>query len=275
LKYSQAGDLAMLISPDKKRFIFHLKTDGEIQTHKGILRHNDLIDCPWGSKLESHSGKEFTFFEPSLRDILMSTKRQSQIIYPKDIGYILLRLSVGPGKTVIEAGTGSGGLTTALAWSVGAEGKVFSYDRREDMQNLARRNLGRIGLEERVVFHNRDLEDGFTETDVDALFLDVPNPHDYIEHVKAALSNGGTFGVILPTTNQVSLLLTAMHRIGFADVEICEILLRFYKANPQRLRPDDRMIGHTGFLIFARLEHRIASPDDMEFTSDKQISNPD
>ena len=163
-----------------------------------------------------------------------------------------MRLSIGPGKRVIEGGTGSGALTTALAWSVGSTGRVFSYDKRLDMQELSRANLMRVGLEQRVEFLNRDLSEGFDEEDVDALFLDVPEPQKYLSEVRKALTNGGTFGAILPTTNQVSDLLKGMQDHQFGLIDVCEILLRFYKTVPQRIRPVDRMVAHTGYLIFAR-----------------------
>jgi len=123
---------------------------------------------------------------------------------------------------------------------------------RPEMQKLARKNLNRLDLADRVDFKLRDIVGGFDETNVDALFLDLPNAHDYFPPVRAALKLGGYFGCILPTTNQVSLLLTALHRHDFGFVDVCEIILRYYKSSSERLRPTDRMIAHTGYLIFAR-----------------------
>ena len=120
------------------------------------------------------------------------------------------------------------------------------------MQNLARHNLERVGLVDNVEFKLGDVADGFAERDQDAVFLDLPNPYDYIEQVKMALKLGGVFGTILPTTNQVSKLLLALRAHDFAFVEVCEVLLRFYKPDWERLRPTDRMVAHTGYLVFAR-----------------------
>jgi tRNA (adenine57-N1/adenine58-N1)-methyltransferase len=242
----------MLVGLDHKRFVLTLEPDRELQTHRGIIQHNQMIGLPWGSRIETHRGHRFFLIEPSLHDILLNIRRTSQIIFPKDIGYILLHLSAGPGKTVVEAGTGSGALTTALAWSVGPSGRVISYDRRQDMQDLARRNLARVGLEKRVEFKLRDVCQGFDETDVDALFLDLLRPEELLPQVRAALRPGGSFGAILPTTNQVAALLAGLHAHAFAFIEVCEILLRFYKVVPERLRPTDRMVAHTGYLVFAR-----------------------
>ena len=189
---------------------------------------------------------------PSLADLLKETRRNTQIMFPKDIGFVLVSLSIGPGQTVVEAGTGSGALTTALAFAVGREGQVISYERRAEMQRLARRNLRRVGLEDRVTFKLRDIAEGFDEREADALFLDVPNPEDYIPQAREALKTGGFFGSLVPTTNQVSRLVAALQANDFAFIDVCEVLLRYYKPVPERLRPTDRMVAHTGYLIFAR-----------------------
>jgi tRNA (adenine57-N1/adenine58-N1)-methyltransferase len=252
LNTAQAGDLAMLVARDHKHFILRLEAGAELQTHRGVVHHDAMIGSAWGSMIASHLGSRFYLVQPTLHDILLSIRRSSQIIFPKDLGYILLRLSVGPGKTVIEAGTGSGALTTALAWAVGPTGRVISYDRRADMLELAQRNLRRVGLEDRVVFKERDIEQGFDEVEADALFLDLPTPHLFLPQARAALQGGGAFGAILPTTPQVAALLQAMEQHPFAFIEVCELMLRHYKPVPERLRPTDRMVAHTGYLVFAR-----------------------
>jgi tRNA (adenine57-N1/adenine58-N1)-methyltransferase len=152
----------------------------------------------------------------------------------------------------MEAGTGSGSMTTALAYSVGHEGRVISYEVKPDVQNLARKNLSRFGFDSRVDFKLRDIQEGFDETDADAFFLDVPNPYDYMNQVRNALKPGGFLCCLLPTMNQVEKTLIALRQANFAFVEVCETLLRFYQAEPSRLRPTDRMVAHTGYLIFAR-----------------------
>lgn len=242
----------MLVSQNGKQFIIQLDPKRDLQTHRGILRHGDLIGLTWGTTVSSHLDHEFLVLQPSLRDILLHTKRQSQIIYPKDIGYILLRLSIGPGASVVECGTGSGALTSALAWAVGSEGRVYSYDRREDMLELAGRNLERIGLRDRVELKKVDIEHGFEEQGVNSLFLDLPKAHGYLLQARQALADGGYLGAILPTANQVSRFLSELEITQFALPEVCEIMLRFYKSNPQRLRPTDRMVAHTGYLVFTR-----------------------
>jgi tRNA (adenine57-N1/adenine58-N1)-methyltransferase len=143
-------------------------------------------------------------------------------------------------------------MTIALASAVGPQGHVISYEQRTDMQNLARKNLERVGLADRVEFKLRDIAEGFDETDVDAFFLDVPNPFDYIPQVRQALKPGGFFCSLSPTFNQIEKTLLALRRNRFAFIETCELLLRYFKPEPSRLRPTDRMVAHTGFLVFAR-----------------------
>ena len=241
-----------LVGLGHKHFIIQLKSGAEFQTHRGVLKHDDLIGKPWGSQLFSHSGNPFFVLQPALGDLLQGTPRISQILYPKEIGFILVAMGIGPGIKVVEAGTGSGSLTTAFAYAVGDTGKVVSYEKRSDMQNLARNNLIRLGLDHRVEFKLKDIQDGFDEKDADALFLDLPNPYDYISQSRNCLKPGGFFGAILPTTNQVIKLITELKRNDFAFLDVLEIMLRYYKPEPERFRPTDRMVAHTGFLIFGR-----------------------
>lgn len=250
--HAQAGDLVQLVGLRHKHFIFTLQPGGTLQTHRGILQHDDLIGLPWGSQVFSHLGSPFFLLQPMLGDILNELPRNTQILYPKEIGFILVTMGIGHGQRVIEAGTGSGAMTTALAFAVGPEGRVYSYERRPEMQNLARKNLARLGLDGRVTFKLKDIAEGLEETNADAFFLDVPAPHEYIAPVRAALKPGGFFCSIVPTVNQAEKLLYALRRHQFAFLEMCEVLLRYYKPEPMRLRPTDRMVAHTGFLIFAR-----------------------
>jgi tRNA (adenine57-N1/adenine58-N1)-methyltransferase len=257
--HAQAGDLAQLVGLRHKHFLFTLVAGGRFETHRGILMHDDLIGRPWGSQVFSHLGAAFFLLQPALADVLNDLPRNTQILYPKDIGFILVTMGIGPGSRVLEAGTGSGSMAVALAHAVGAEGGVISYEQRPEMQALARKNLTRLGLESRVDLKLRDIGEGFDETDADAFFLDVANPYDYISQVRAALKPGGFFCAIVPTFNQLEILLHSLRRNRFAFIEVCEILLRYYKPEPTRVRPTDRMVAHTGFLVFAR---RIEPADD-------------
>lgn len=249
---AQENQIVLLVGPRGKKFIIQLRKDARFQTNYGMIEHNQLIGLPWGSTINSHLGKPFILIEPGMKDLLLNTKRVTTIMYPKDIGFVLLNMNIGPGCRVIEAGTGSGAFTTALAFAIGDTGHVYSYDVRKEAQGLAMRNLEKVGLAHRVTLKNKDISLGFEENDVDACFLDLPNPQDYLNQVHAALKPGGFFGSLLPTANQVSDLLAAMEQQHFGLTEVCEIMLRYYKTNAPRLRPEDRMVAHTGYLVFAR-----------------------
>lgn len=249
---AQAGDLVLLISDDRKRFIIRLEPGGEWHTHRGLLRHDELIGQPLGRTLHTQIGHPFLALEPSTHDLIQKIRRVTQIIFPKDAAYIIMRLNCHPGRRVVEAGTGSGGLTLALARAVMPHGRVYSYEERSKMLALARRNLERVGLLDYVDLHMADIAGGFNERDVDACFLDLREPWRYLAQVREALKPGGFFGSILPTTNQVSQLLAALEQDGFVQVAVEELLLRPYKPIAARLRPLDRLAAHTGYLVFAR-----------------------
>ncbi len=246
------GDLVLLMGQRKNYHLIPLLVDGELQTHRGVIYHNDLIGKPWGSRVESHKGNPFFILQPGIDELIHSTKRNTQIMYAKDIGYLILKMNIINGATIIEAGTGSGSLTQVIATIIGDNGHLYSYESRKEMQNLAKKNLRRTGLEDRVTFISKNIEDGFDQENVNSLFLDLPNPYDYLTQVKEALMPGGFFGTILPTTNQIVKLLTALRRQSFVNVEVTEILLRHYQAEETKFRPTDRMVAHTGYLIFAR-----------------------
>lgn len=260
---AQEDDLVLLIGQDRKQFVVRLVKGGQLQTHRGYLNHDDLLGQPLGREVHSHLGYPFVILQPSTSDLISQLKRTTQIMYPKDIGYALLKLSVRPGDRIVEAGTGSGGLTLALARAVGPGGTVYSYELRPDILNLARKNLEALGLADCVSFKLRDIAEGFDETEVDALFLDVRRPWAYLIHVTAALKDSGFFGAILPTANQVAELIHALEeQRTFGHIEVEEVLVRPYKAVPNRLRPMDRMIAHTGYLVFARKVQREVSETD-------------
>jgi tRNA (adenine57-N1/adenine58-N1)-methyltransferase catalytic subunit len=267
------GDLAQLVGLRHKHFIITLQAGAKFETHRGILQHDDLIGKLWGTQVFSHMGSPFFLLQPSLADLLIDLPRTTQILYPKDIGFILVTMGVGPGQTVMEAGTGSGSMTTALAYAVGPEGRVSSYEAKQDVQNLARKNLARFGLDSRVDFKLRDIAHGFDETDADSFFLDVPNPYDYIQQVRRALKPGGFLCCLIPTFNQVEKTLYALRQNKFAFVEVCELLLRYYKPEPSRIRPTDRMVAHTGFLVFGRRIEPSEDPRGKELSEELGMDN--
>jgi tRNA (adenine57-N1/adenine58-N1)-methyltransferase len=269
---ARAGDLALLVGHNHKYYLIRLNPGSKLQTHRGEVYHDHLIGQAWGSIVKSHINRTFYLLEPSVADLVNEIPRRTQIMYPKDIGFILIMMGIGPGRRVLEAGSGSGGFTTALAHSVGPTGHVFSYEQVAETQNIAQKNLNNLGFGERVTFKLRDIAEGFDEKNVDSVFLDVANPYDYLVQVRGALKLGGTFGTILPTANQVMLLLKALHAHNFAFVDVCEIMLRYYKDDHTRFRPVDRMVAHTGFLIFARSVQNLDGLDRTDTINETDIS---
>jgi tRNA (adenine57-N1/adenine58-N1)-methyltransferase len=254
------GDLVMLLSQDRKQFLVRLCRGELLQTHRGRILHDDLLSGGYGIEARSHLGYAFAVLEPSVSDMIGKLKRTTQIMFPKDIAYTLFRLNIVPGSRVIEAGTGSGGFALAAARLLGPRGRLYSYEVRADIQRLAQTNLDSLGLTPRVEFKLRDIDEGFDETGVDAVFLDLRSPWLYLPQVAAALKDSGFFGAILPTTNQVVRLLQGLEmQHSFGQIEVEEVLVRPYKAVPGRFRPLDRMVAHTGYLIFARKVSREVS----------------
>ncbi len=245
------GDFVLLVGEDGKEFL--LKVEERIfGTHKGNIDLSVILNHEYGDFVETTKGIKYWIVRPTIYDFIKRVKRLTQIIYPKDIGYIMLKLDIGPGKRVIECGTGSGALTMAFSYYVRPFGKVYTYEAKEEFSKLAYENLKKVGLNDWVVFKVARGEEGFEEEDVDAVFIDVKYPEPLIEKAWEALKLGGSIGFLLPTTNQVSSVLKVIENVGFTGVEVVEILIRRYKTNPERLRPDDIMIAHTGFLLFAK-----------------------
>ncbi len=244
------GDFILLFDGERKYFL-ELKPR-IFSTRSDSLDLALLIGKDYGDKVTGKKGSSFFILKPTIYDFIKNVERQTQIIYPKDIGYILVKLGVGPGKKVLECGTGSGALTIAFAYFVGEEGRVISYEKEERFFQLAKRNLVRFSLEHRVELKLKEVGEVFEETDVDAVFLDVREPWLLLKPAWDALKPGHPLGILVPTTNQVSKTLAELSTLPFKDAEVLEILVRRYKPNPERLRPEDKMVAHTGYLIFAK-----------------------
>lgn len=246
------GDTVMLMGKDRRAFIRTITEGQRFECHLGYINYNDIIGMPYGEQVPTNKGHKMFILSPTTADVIQHLPRDAQIIYPKDLGYIMLKLGIRPGLRVIEAGSGSGALTVMLALLVGDQGHVYSYERRSRMLEKAAANVRRVGLLDRVTFYERDIAEGFEERDVHALFLDVREPEDYLPQAREALRGGGFFGALVPTMNQVIALTEPLYAGPWFLLEIEELLLRSYKTVPARIRPDDEMVGHTGYLVFAR-----------------------
>ena len=258
------GELFILVSPKGKRSLRRLLEGQDVHGTDGVIPASVLAEIDFGVEVKTLQGKPYRVLKPTLYDLVRGVKRQTQIIYPKDIGYICMRLGVGNGTRVIEAGSGSGSLTIALSWFSGERGHVYTYEAREEFYALCRRNLDWAGVGANVTQHLRDIEEGFEQTDADALFLDVRTPWEYLPQVAAAVRPGAALAFLVPTVEQVSLLLRGMESGPFDEQEVEEVLVRGWKPVADRLRPNDRMVAHTGFLVFARKQERSQEYEDMK-----------
>jgi len=260
----QYGDLVCVVSVRGKRKMHRVIEKENWHTQHGVISMPDVVNTEYGSEVRTSLGVPFRVERPQLHDIIMGIKRQTQIMYPKDMGIICMKLGVGNGRTILEAGSGSGGFTIALSWFSGEKGHIHSFEAREEFHLLAKRNVEWAGVGENVSFHLRDIENGFGIDDpnilngkkADALFLDVRTPWDYLEGALKALVPGAPIAFLLPCVDQVSTLLLALEKLPFENTEMLEVLVRPWKAIPDRLRPADRMCAHTCFLVFTRHQER-------------------
>jgi tRNA (adenine57-N1/adenine58-N1)-methyltransferase catalytic subunit len=252
-----SGERALMLDLKDKEHMITLKMGGRFDTHHGFILHDTLIGQPWGSIFHTNTGHPYLIVQPSTHDLIRHIKRNSQVIFPKDSAHICMKMNIKPGAVVLESGCGSGGLTLALATYVAPTGRVYSQEIREDFLELAKRNMTKYGLDGHCNFILGDGRDGFQVPEqMDAVFLDMPAPETCVTQARAVLKDGGWFGALMPTTNQCQELLRAFEAMpgqrGFGLIEAEEVITRGYKVVPDRFRPRDRMIAHTGYLVFAR-----------------------
>ncbi len=240
------------LTDNKTSFFLKLKKGEKFGTHKGTIEHNEIIQKNYGDYIKTHKGHKFQILKPTLYDIIMfGIKRKTQIIYPKDSAYITLKLGLRSGMKVLESGIGSGALSIVMANAVYPDGKIYAYEKEEKHIEVAKQNLEFAGFSEIVEIFHKDLSE-VEEENFDAAFIDVREPWLYIKKLKGLLKKGSPIGFLVPTVNQIILLLEELNKNNFIQIETMEILLRKYKPVPDRLRPEDRMVAHTGYLIFAK-----------------------
>lgn len=258
----QAGERVLLIDSKARRYLIMLGRGQQFHSHSGVIEHDVLIGSEEGSSARSSGGSTFTAFRPTLADFVLKMKRGAQVVYPKDLGLILMYADIFPGARVLEAGTGSGSLTLALARAVGPEGIVITYEVREDHHLQARSNIeswfGGAGVRPgNIDLRHGDMLEGVPERDIDRMVLDMPEPWHAVGAATDALAPGGILCCYLPTIPQVSQTVEAMRRGGFGQIGTLEGLVRTWNVDGQSVRPDHRMVAHTGFIITGR---KLAKP---------------
>ena len=246
------GDYTLLSLTGRKTYLIRVENGKSFHTHKGYIKFDDLIGKEYGSTVQSSLGFEFTALKPLLQDYIMKSARQTQITYPKDIALIVMFSGIGPGSRVVESGTGTGALTTALAHYVQPNGRVYSYEIREEFQKTAEKNLRRAGIIDYVELKNKDVTTGIDERDVDSVILDLAVPWMVVPHAHLAVKPCGTVVSFSPTIDQVVKTVEALREKGFVSIETIECLIRGMQVERGKTRPHTLMTGHTGYITSAR-----------------------
>ncbi|HZQ28931.1 MAG TPA: tRNA (adenine-N1)-methyltransferase [Acidimicrobiales bacterium] len=248
-----ASERALLFDRKGRRYLVTLEEGGQFHSHAGYVEHAAILGRPEGVTVTATGGARYLVVRPTLSEFVLKMPRGAQVIYPKDLGPILMLADVFPGARVLEAGVGSGALSMTLL-RAGAD--VVGYELRPDFASRAQKNVAAfLGAEAlaRYRVEERDVYEGIDETALDRVVLDLPEPWRVVKHAEGALHPGGIFVAYLPTITQVAQLREALDASAFGMAETVEVLNRTWHIEGQSVRPDHRMVAHTGFLTSARL----------------------
>ena len=247
------GEQVLLVDTKRRRYLVTLVEGGEFHSHTGVLAHDDIIGASEGSRFRTTHGQWFTAMRPTLAEFVLKMPRGAQVIYPKDLGPLLLLADIFPGARVLESGVGSGALSMTLL-RAGAD--VVGYELRADFAARARKNVAAFLGEDvlqRYVVQQRDCYEGIDEVELDRIVLDLPEPWQVVKHAARALHAGGILVAYTPTIVQAAQLREALADSPFGMADTVEVLSRSWHIEGQSVRPDHRMVAHTGFLTSARL----------------------
>jgi tRNA (adenine57-N1/adenine58-N1)-methyltransferase len=251
-----AGDRVLLLDDRGRTYLLRLQTGQVFHFHGGAVQHDLVIGSDEGTVVHSGTGTPLTCYRPRLADFVLKMPRGAQVVYPKDLGAIVMEADVFPGARVLEAGTGSGALCIALARAAGSSGRVVSYEMRGDFHAKARENIeaffGKVPPE--LELREADVRTVPESGDIfDRAVLDLPEPWRALDALESVLVPGGIVCSFLPTTGQIQTLVLDLQRRGFQQVHTFEVMQRSWHVAERSVRPDHRMVGHTGFLVSARL----------------------
>lgn len=251
----RADDSVLFIDRKERQYLHVLRPGQRLHLRAGTVAANDLIGRDEGSTVKNTAGEPFLVLRPTYSQLIPNLPREAQVIYPKDIGPILLWGDIYPGATVIEVGIGPGALSIALMRAVGPDGRVISYEAREDFKELAERNVRQFhGEASNWTVKVRDAFDGFDETGVDRMTVDLAEPWRLLPVATAALRPGAVLLAYVPTIMQVKQFVDALRdHGGFGAIESFETLQRFWHVKDLSVRPEHRMVAHTGFIVVARV----------------------
>lgn len=247
----KTGDLIYVYNDEKTTYLLTYQKNLSFSTHKGNIVFPENLE--YGDCILSNTNEPFYILKPTSSDIMFKVKRKTTIVYPKEAGIILMELSIKNGSKIIEIGSGSGAFTILLSNIVGNEGKIYSFERKEEHLEMAKKNFERLGNFQNVEFFLKDpvKDGGFGITDVDAIFIDVPEPWTLIQHAHNSLCGGGHIATLSPNIEQIQATVEKMEETGFTRIRCIEVFSRGIRVKKNMTRPFDRMIGHTAYLLFA------------------------
>lgn len=245
------GERVILIDEDGKKYLVQVG-QRKLHTSRGIVDLAELIGKEPGYRAKSHLDKYFILLKPTIVDYLQKIRRAPQIMLPKDASQIVAHTGVGPGSIVVDAGAGSAALAIFLGNLVRPDGKVFSYEIREDFAKISEENIRMAGLEETINVKRKDVYLGIDERDVDLVTLDLPQPELALAQAEKALKVGGHLAIFTPCVEQIQRIYRDFPSYSFTNIRTIECMVRDMEAGPNCTRPSTRMIAHTGYLTFAR-----------------------
>lgn len=266
----------MLFHTSRKKWLAKVTRDKKLHTHLGIIDISATIGMEYGSAVRTTEGKLIFLIEPTIHDFIMKSERRTQIVYPKDLGYIAARTGLKNGSKVLEVGTGSGALATFMASIVKPDGHVYSFDVNPEFMEIAKRNLEKAGMSQYVTLNQHDPHQGVDIRDADVALVDLGDPWTVVDQVHDALKGSGAFVAICPTMNQIEKTATELKRAGYTDIDCVELMIRNIEAREGMTRPSMRMIGHTTYLVFARKVQKLqqdnirVGPDPEEKETDEE-----
>jgi tRNA (adenine57-N1/adenine58-N1)-methyltransferase len=239
---------------DSKKWLNKISKDQSLHTHVGVIRHADAIGKEYGSRIRTNKDKYVYLLEPTIHDFVMKSQHGTQIVYPKDLGYIAARAGVQSGQTILEIGTGSGALTTFLASIVKPRGHVHTFDVEPKFMEIAKKNIARAGMLKYVTMNNLDIKTAkkMPLDDVDVAIVDLGDPWTVVPQVRKMLKGSGALVAICPTMNQLEKLTSSLVENEFTDIECSEHILRTIDAREGKTRHSFYGIGHTTYLAYAR-----------------------
>jgi tRNA (adenine57-N1/adenine58-N1)-methyltransferase len=245
------GDYIILSDSKRRKWLVRVEKNKRFHIHHGTIELEKILGLQYGDHIETNLGKELVILKPTLIDYISRAKRPTQIVYPKDIGYIIMKLGIRPGYNILEVGTGSGAITSTLTWILNGRGEIDTYEKREDIARIAQKNISRIDGKEVVKLHIMDiLKADLPPEHYDAVIIDIDSPWKITEKIHKAVKPGAYIAIITPTYNQLDKLLEVLPTY-FTDIEAIEIFKRKIQAKSGKIRPEFRMIGYTTILVTA------------------------